>query len=142
MISLSKTLLALVTFGASIAATIGCGSSRDTVNVSGAVKYKDGSPITGGVRFIRFEPTDESTATVRKAASSEIATDGTFDLFTRKPGDGVFRGRYAVNFTVMTGATGGKSLIDPKYESPATTPYVVDVTEDMTDLVYELEPRK
>ena len=120
---------------------VGC-NSRDTVNVSGRVQYKGGAPIEGQIQVIRFEPTDESPAKIRKAASADLGPDGTFELFTRKPGDGVFRGRYAVNFTVLTSYVNGKSLIDPKYESPATTPYVVDVTDDMSDLVYELEPRK
>lgn len=119
----------------------GCGDSRDVVQVSGRVQYTGGAPLNGAVRFIRFEPTDESTAKIRKAASAEIAPDGTFDLYTRKPGDGVFRGRYAVSFTVLSGATNGKSLIAPDYESATTTPYVVDVNDDMSDLVYELEKR-
>lgn len=120
---------------------VGC-DSRDMVNVSGRVQYKGGTPIEGQIQVIRFEPTDASPATVRKAASADLGPDGTFELFTRKPGDGIYRGRYAVNFTVLTSYVNGKSLIDPKYESPATTPYVVDVTDDMSDLLYELEPRK
>ena len=124
-----------------VSALSGCGASRDTVNVSGRVQYKDGSPIEGAIRVIRFEPTDESTAQVRKAASAEIAPDGTYEVFTRKPGDGIFRGRYAVNFTVLTSYTNGKSLIKPMYESPVTTPFVVDVTDDISDLNFELEQR-
>ena len=141
---MNRTRWILVTFALpwlAVCAFAGCGDSRDTVQVSGRVHYKGGAPLDGAARFIRFQPTDESPAKIRKAASAEIAPDGTFELYTRKPGDGVFPGRYAVNFTVFTSYTNGKSLIDPKYESAETTPYIVDVTEDMSDLVYELEKR-
>ena len=122
-------------------ALAGCGDSRDTVQVSGRVHYKGGAPLDGAVRVIRLEPTDDTTAKIQKAASGTIQEDGTFELFTRKPGDGVFRGKYGVTFTVLTKAMGGESLITPDYESVVTTPYVVDVTDDMSDLVYELEKR-
>ena len=121
------------------AGSLGC-SGKQTAQVSGRVQYKDGSPITGGVRIIRFEPTVDSTAVVRKAASSEIGTDGTFQVYTRRPGDGVYLGSYAVTFTVLTSPMGGKSLIKPEYGSADTTPYTVEVTGDMEDLVYEIEP--
>lgn len=119
---------------------VGC-SSRDVAQVSGRVQYKDGTPITGGVRVIRFEPTGDTTAEIQKAASGTIEEDGTFVLFTRKPGDGVFRGKYGVTFTVLTKAMGGESLIAPEYEHVNSTPYVVEVTDDITDVVYELEKR-
>ena len=118
---------------------LGC-TPKEMVQVSGRVQNKDGTPIEGAVRVIRFEPTPDSTATVRKTASSEIASDGSFILFTRRPGDGVYPGKYAVTFTVLTAPMGGKSLIKPEYNSADSTPYEVEVTDDMSDLVYEVEP--
>jgi hypothetical protein len=118
----------------------GCGGSQ-TAQVSGHVQYKGGAPIAGGIRVIRFEPTPDSTAAIRKTASSEIAPDGSFTLFTRKVGDGVYLGKYAVTFTVLSSATGGRVLVDPKYTSADTTPYVVDVTGDLPDQQFEIEAK-
>jgi hypothetical protein len=107
--------------------------------VSGKVHYKDGSPITGATRAVRFEPTQSSSATIKKSASGVIAEDGSFEMFTRKPGDGVIPGKYAVTFVVMDKPMGGKLLIPSKYNSAADTPFEINVDGDKTDLVYEIE---
>jgi hypothetical protein len=120
---------------------VGC-NSRPTAQVSGKVLYKDGSVPRGGVRIIRFEPTADTTATIRKTASSEIRDDGTFQLYTRKPGDGVILGKYSVTFSVFRGPRDRVSLIDEKYTASSTTPYQVTVEDDMEDLKFEIEPAK
>jgi hypothetical protein len=127
--------LALVVF---CAAAAGC-NNRPTAQVRGKVLYKDGSVPQGGVRVIRFEPTPDTTAAIRKTASGQIMDDGSFDLFTRKPGDGVILGKYAVTFTVWRGPRDRVSLIDDKYTASATTPYTVTVDDDMDDLKFEIE---
>ena len=119
--------------------TIGC-DSRPTAQVKGKVLYKDGSVPKGGVRVVRFEPTPDTTAVIRKTASSEIADDGSFDLYTRKPGDGVILGKYAVTFTVWKGPRDRVSLIDAKYTTSATTPYTISVEGDVDELTFEIEP--
>jgi hypothetical protein len=106
--------------------------------VSGRVQYTDGSPITGGVRVIRLEPADDTTAEVRKVASGIIAPDGTFEMFTRKPGDGVIAGKYLVTFTVMDKPMGGKLLIPEKYTTVDGTPFDIVVDDDKSGLLYEL----
>jgi len=103
------------------------------------VQYKDGTPITGGVRVVHFEPTQSTTAKIRKAATGEIATDGTFEMFTRKPGDGVIPGKYAVTFVIMDKPMGGKMLIPQKYVDAAETPFEINVDGNKSGLVYELE---
>jgi hypothetical protein len=80
-----------------------------------------------------------STAEIRKLATGEIGSDGRFQMYTRKPGDGVIPGKYAVTFTVMDKPMGGKSLILPKYTSAAETPFEIDVDGNKTETVYELE---
>ena len=107
--------------------------------MSGRVQYSDGTPITGAVRVIRLEPTQDSTATIRKAASGTIAEDGTFELFTRRPGDGVYAGKYAVTFSVLTRALGGTSLIPEQFTRAETTPFELVVDDDKEDLEYSLE---
>ncbi|HEX2473493.1 MAG TPA: hypothetical protein VHK01_02035 [Lacipirellulaceae bacterium] len=121
-----------------LATVAGCGS-RQTYDVSGVAQYQDGSPISGAVRIIRLEPTDDTTATIRKAASGYLAEDGTFEMFTRRPGDGVIPGKYWVTFTVMDKAMGGKSLIPSKYTNAATSPFELVVDDDKDGLEYKLE---
>lgn len=121
-----------------VALIAGC-NSRPTAQVKGKVLYKDGSVPQGGVRVIRFEPTADTTATTRKTATGDIADDGSFEMYSRKPGDGVFLGKYAVTFSVWRGPRDRVSLIDEKYTASATTPYTVTVEGDMEDLKYELE---
>lgn len=121
-----------------LALVAGC-SRRTTYQVTGHAQYKDGSPITGGVRLVHFEPTASSPATIRKAATGEIGADGSFEMFTRKPGDGVIPGKYAVTFVVMDKPMGGKMLIPPKYVSPVDTPFEINVDGDKSGLSYELE---
>ena len=117
---------------------IGCGA-KETYQVSGRVQYSDGSPITGGVRVIRLQPTEDTTAKVRKAASADIAQDGSFELFTRRPGDGVFAGKYTVTFSILTQPLGGKSLIPAYYSDARSTPFKVDIDGDKSDLTFELD---
>jgi hypothetical protein len=131
--------------GAALTLTVvglaGCGA-KESYQVSGQVKYSDGSPITGGVRIIRFEPTDDTTAKIRKAASATIAEDGSFEAFTRRPGDGVFAGKYAVTFSVLTQPLGGTSLIPDYYTDARSTPFKLDVDGDKTDLDFKLDKLK
>lgn len=116
---------------------IGCG--RDTAQVSGKVLWKDGTPLTGEIRVIRFEPTSDSTAKIKKAAFADIADDGSFTMLTRQPGDGVFLGQYVATFTVLKTAMGRESLIPDRYTSARQSPFPIEVQGDMRDLLFELE---
>ncbi|MGD9632918.1 MAG: hypothetical protein AB7I57_07320 [Pirellulales bacterium] len=108
--------------------------------VSGKVLYKDGSVPKAGVRVVRFEPTDDSPAEVRRPAGGAIGDDGSFTLSTRKPGDGVYLGKYAVTFTVVKAPREPISYIKPEYTRSATTPYHVTIEGDRDDLLFEIEP--
>jgi hypothetical protein len=117
----------------------GC-NDRPTAQVSGNVLFKGGAVPQGGVRIIRFEPASDTTATIRKSAIGYIADDGSFEMYTRKPGDGVILGKYDVTFTFWKGARDKVSLIDEKYTTAATTPYHITVDDDVNDLKFEIEP--
>jgi hypothetical protein len=136
--SLGKRLL-LAALAASLLIQLGCNGGRKSYQVSGKAQYKGGAPITGGVRAIRFEPTSDSTAELRKVASGSIGPDGSFEMYTRQPGDGVIAGKYVVTFTVLDKAMGGTSLIMPKYGSAADSPFEITVDGNKTDLLYELD---
>jgi hypothetical protein len=136
-ISVLKYICCLI-LGLGLVSQTGCGQ-RSSYQVSGNVHYKDGSPITGGTCVIRFEPTQSSTATLKKTATGIIAQDGSFQMFTRKPGDGVIPGKYAVTFLVKDKPMGGKMLIPEKYVSATETPFEITVDGNKTDLLYELD---
>jgi len=116
----------------------GCGG-RTAYQVSGRVQHKDGSPITGATRVIRLEPAADTTAEIRQTASGTIESDGTFEMFTRRPGDGVIPGKYVVTFTVMDKPLGGMSLIPQKYTNREESPFELVVDEDKSGLLFELE---
>ncbi|MEM8863966.1 MAG: hypothetical protein AAGF31_00280 [Planctomycetota bacterium] len=119
---------------------VGC--SNAPVPASGIVQYENGEPISGAIRVIRFEPAKESTAEIRKVASSEINQDGSFDLMTYKPGDGAFRGDYIVTLTVLESPITGKSLIPAKYTHRESTPLKVTVDGAKSDYRFEIAPLK
>ncbi len=131
----------LTLMGCVLIAIGGCSGRPDTAQVSGKVLYQDGSAPTGGVRVVQFVPIDSTDAEIRKAASGQIKEDGSFTLSTRKPGDGVFLGEYAVTFTVWKAPREPVSLIKQQYTSAGTTPYKVTVDGDRDDLTFEIEKR-
>ncbi|QDT68616.1 hypothetical protein MalM25_15390 [Planctomycetes bacterium MalM25] len=121
-----------------IAFAIGCGG-KPIAQASGRVEYTDGTPVTAPVCVIRFEPVKETTAEVNKAASGQIAEDGSFELKTIRPGDGVYKGQYAVTFSVLANPKTGQSLIPQQYNSKNTTPFKVDVQQNKDDYVFQIE---
>jgi len=109
--------------------------------VRGKVLYKDGTVPHGGACAVKFQPTSGSTAKVRKGATGLIQPDGTFEAWTRKPGDGVYLGDYSVSFAVWASATdSSSSLIPEKYSNPNMTGLTLKVEGDVDDLKYEIEP--
>lgn len=119
----------------------GCGRRSGTARVTGRVTYKDGTIPQGAVCVVRFQPAQDSTAAIRKAASGDIQKDGLFEAYTRNPGDGVFIGKYDVTFSVLQDVTSSaSSMIDPKYTKAKTTPYHVTIEGNTDDLKFELEP--
>jgi hypothetical protein len=123
-----------------LVATAGCHRGPRMYEVSGKVHYKDGSVPRGGVAVVNFRPTKESTAEVRQGASGAIGPDGSFSMFSRVTGDGVYAGDYAVTFTVIKGPMDPTSLILPKYMNALTPPFTITVDENKTDLDFEIEP--
>jgi hypothetical protein len=131
---------ALLTVSVVLLVLCGCNRGPATAQVRGKVLYKDGSVPKGGVRVVRFEPAQDTTAEIRKAASGQIESDGSFQLATRVPGDGVFLGKYVVTFAVWKGPRDPTSLIEEKYTNSSTSPYHVTVDDDIDDLMFEIEP--
>lgn len=120
----------------------GCGGRLATAQVRGKVVYKDGTVPKGGVCVVQFQPSADSPAKIRKAASGDVQPDGSFEAYTRKPGDGVFLGKYDVTFAVWKGPMEPVSLIADKYTTAATTPYTIEVEGDRDDLLFKIEPAR
>jgi hypothetical protein len=122
------------------AALAGCRRGPEMVTVKGTVHFKDGTIPQGAVAVVQFNPADDSSAEIRKAASGPIEPDGSFEMMTRMPGDGVYLGKYKVTFTVLKTPEYSSSLIQPQYTRPSTTPYTITVEDDMEGVKYEIEP--
>ncbi|QDU88508.1 hypothetical protein Pla175_18860 [Pirellulimonas nuda] len=138
--SRASRISSLLGLGFAVCGCVGCGS--DMAPVAGRVEFSDGSPVRGGIRVIRFEPDDDSPAEVRKAGSGDIAEDGSFVITTKKPGDGVYRGKYVVTFTVISDRESAKSLIPSQYTTYVDSPFEVTVDRGKSDYLFKLEKPK
>jgi hypothetical protein len=119
----------------------GCDRGPDMAQVSGKVFYKDGTVPKGAVALVQFSPTQGSSAEVRKGATGAIMPDGSFTLYTRRPGDGVYHGEYNASFSVLKAVMDPKQMIQPHYTNSALTPYKdIKVEDDIEDLKFEIEP--
>ena len=107
--------------------------------VAGKVVYPDGVIPKAALRVVRFQPAPTTTAEIRKAASAQIQDDGSFEMWTQKPGDGVYYGAYTVTFLVMNESPKPQHFVADKYRSPITTPYTVTVDGDKPDLTFEVQ---
>ncbi|MDR0609769.1 MAG: carboxypeptidase-like regulatory domain-containing protein [Planctomycetaceae bacterium] len=97
---------------------LGCGQPK----VTGTVKFDDGTPLTsGGVTFINLP----------YQATGAIKSNGSYEMYEIKPGDGVRPGTYQVTVSATTG--GGSDgeplvhLIDPKFENAGTSGLTCEV---------------
>lgn len=124
---------------ACLCGSVGCGEKNPVAQVRGKVVFKDGTIPNAGIRYVRFECAADTNATIRKGASGTINDDGSFELYTRRPGDGVHHGKYAVTFAIFPGAMDQRSLIPAKYTRAKTTPYHIVVEDDIDDLEFEIE---
>jgi hypothetical protein len=115
----------------------GC-APKEMYQVKGKVTYKDGSVPKGILAIVNFTPAPNSSATIPKGATGAIESDGSFEMVTRRSGDGVHHGEYSVTFRVLRDAN-GTSLVSPKYGSLNPPPFTVKVDRDISDLNYEIE---
>lgn len=112
----------------------GCGSSIGTpaplIAVKGKVTYK-GLPVTKGV--VEFEPEGYG-----RPAKGQLQADGTFELTTFKPGDGVVAGAHRISISEFD-----KSLANDRalqnYGSPNTSRLTAEVSPENTEFTFDLK---
>jgi hypothetical protein len=120
----------------------GCGGGGpgvEMISVSGTVKFKDGTVPQGERAEVNFEPVAGGPQQLRKVAYGEIQPDGSFEMTTVKPGDGVIAGKYKVIFVVHRTYIGQESVVPERYTKPETTPFEITVEAGMEPPAYVLE---
>jgi hypothetical protein len=95
---------------------VGCGGSRQ-YPVTGKVVLPNGSPLTGGM--VVFHP---RVGEGLHSANGPIGSDGTYELRTFKPGDGVMPGTYKVTITPPPSEEDKPSPVPARYLTPKSTP--------------------
>jgi hypothetical protein len=118
----------------------GCQRGPTMYQVSGKVKFKDGSAPKAPVCLVNFIPLKDGKGEGRRNATGPIGPDGSFTMYTRVGGDGVFPGDYAVVFNVANNPMAPVSILDPKYTDASTPPYKLSVDRNLNDLVFTIEP--
>jgi hypothetical protein len=107
----------------------GGGATTTLIPVKGKVTYK-GQPVTRG--RIKFEPDGFG-----RQAAGQLNPDGTFELTTDKPGDGVIAGNHRVT-VAGTGIKSPKDALATKWANRAASGLNADVDADHTEFNFEL----
>lgn len=126
--------------GLMVLALGGCGPGVTLVPVRGRVLL-DGQPLAAG--SVMLQPK------IGPAARGQIGPDGSFELGTYQPGDGVRPGPAAGRVTSVAAAQAapdqeqpaGKSLIPLRYADFATSGITVDVAAGMQPVEIELSSK-
>lgn len=118
----------------------GCDSRLDLHPVTGTVKFKDGTVPTGEMATITFQPVNLMEG---KAASSNIESDGSYELWTLEQGDGgALAGDYNVTLNVIEGYPQPVHQVAREYTDPSTTPLKETVEPGKNQFDFEVEKPK
>lgn len=112
----------------------GCGQKLHPVK--GQVVFKDGKPLQHGM--VIFEPVDSKGQNA--SPRGEISKEGTFQMSSHAPGDGVLPGKYRVYLADQLPATPRRARSFPsQYESPETSGLTYEVPGEGKPLTIHLE---
>jgi hypothetical protein len=135
-ISLRRRALRPAALALAFLGLAGCGGGLYPVR--GAVTLDDGTPVTKGL--VVFERVGGGEPIV---ARGQIQSDGSYELSTYKPGDGVPPGKYKVLLNSMDLSDvpdEAKNLpYDTRYLSLATSGLEVEVTSGPNDIPIKLD---
>ncbi len=121
-------------FAPFICSFLGCAQSDGPLQVTGTVKFVDGSPVTGETGNVSFHPVGEG-----KSASASIEPDGSFRAMTERPGDGMQPGAYQVTLHVYENYREQTLAVAEKYTAPETSPLKATVDADHTQFDFVVE---
>jgi hypothetical protein len=98
----------------------GCSKRMDLHRVTGTVNFEDGSIPHGEMATITFVPTNSMEG---KGASSNIETDGSFQLWTLEQSDGgALAGDYRVTLSVTKGYPNLQHQVARRFTNLSDTP--------------------
>ncbi len=140
-----RTLLRRSTELLLLSVLVGCGGGREMAQVSGIVKFPDGTPVTSGT--VEFETVDQKPPVT---ATGEINSSGKFQLGTWAADDGVVTGKHravvVVDFEIGTGDERPgripKPTVHAKYREFETSGLEFTVEEDNEKLEIVVERAK
>jgi hypothetical protein len=96
----------------------------------GQINFKDGRKLTGVVGVVRFDPESLYTGGSRGASVGSLRSDGSFQMMTRTPGDGVPIGDYRVVLVVQNADGSPADAVHFDYKHFETTPWRAHVEVD------------
>jgi hypothetical protein len=129
-------MLRLSTLACLLLLLCGCGEKTDgLIPVSGTIKFADGTVPIGESALIWFEATESGN----KSASGTIEADGSFELMTFKPGDGVGPGKYKVVAKVYKSYREQTLAVPQQYADASATPLEAIVDADNTHFDFVIE---
>ncbi len=111
----------------------GCSKSPPLYKVTGKASFR-GKPLATGM--VGFHHTDAKSPMV----TGEIRPDGSFELMTKRPGDGAVPGEYMVTVTSMLPGKGVEG-IDKDYQPPKPLIPLRYMRLDETPLKATVEPK-
>lgn len=119
----------------------GCGGGPlPTYEAGGTVAFPDGSPLSGG--WVEFQPVE---APLSVGARGEIGPDGTFQLTTFEPGDGVIEGEHRA-LVVPPLPEGDRDetptprwVIDPRFFRVETSGLRFTVSQDASENQFDIQ---
>jgi hypothetical protein len=113
----------------------GCGSGSvvppSLIPVKGKVTYK-GQTVTKGI--VRFEP----DGGFGRMATGQLQSDGTFELTTLKPGDGVVAGEHRVTVSEFDKSL-AKDRALKKYGSASISGLKAEVSPEKNEFTFDLK---
>lgn len=125
---------------AALLGAAGCGGPT-LYQVKGTVVYKDDEDVAVLARgLVLFEPVD---ANVKVSVRGEIQPDGSFQMSTYHPGDGVIPGKYRVMLTPPS-FRGRRDdprpvLLDDRFQDFETSGLKITVEGPITDYVITVD---
>jgi hypothetical protein len=124
---------------------LGCGASDGRLQVTGSVKFDDGTPAKGATAaVVRFEPEDPNAPNARAATGYVDGETGEFSLYSVKPGDGANPGKYKVTLIVnsMYPPRPAGVMVPEEYTSAATTPLTEEISSSKRRFEFTVPKRK